>query len=258
MNRPTVSSSGMKRTSALRSGSLMKRFSATGRRSSAIISCLFFRCCNLSAIEKPRLGMNGNGCAGSIDSGVSTGNTDSRKCSSSQASSSLVSALPWTLSMPSALSSSITLLRLSCWSCCRRLTSSSNCSSCCSGVRPSGLLVAMPSRTWPARPATRTMKNSSRLAAEIDRKRTRSSSGWWGFCDSSSTRRLNCSHENSRLTKRSGLPSEPASGVALCETNSFSVGLSSFIGSALFPRRAPGWPGRRSGNLSHWQAFATV
>ena len=45
------------------------------------------------------------------------------------------------------------------------------------GVRPSGLLIAMPSRTWPARPATRTMKNSSRLAAEIDRKRTRSSSG---------------------------------------------------------------------------------
>ena len=35
-----------------------------------------------------------------------------------------------------------------------------------------------PARTWPFRPATRTMKNSSRLLAEIDRKRTRSSSGW--------------------------------------------------------------------------------
>ncbi len=35
----------------------------------------------------------------------------------------------------------------------------------------------MPSRTWPARPATRTMKNSSRLSAEIDRKRSLSSSG---------------------------------------------------------------------------------
>ena len=34
-----------------------------------------------------------------------------------------------------------------------------------SGVRPSGLFVAMPARTWPLRPATRTMKNSSRLLA---------------------------------------------------------------------------------------------
>src|SRR5262245_27990963 len=87
----------------------------------------------------------------------------------------------------------------------------------------------MPSRIWPARPATRTMKNSSRLAAEIDRKRTRSSSGCEGFCDSSSTRRLNCSQENSRLTKRSGLPSEPASGVAVSVTNHLRSGLSSVM-----------------------------
>ena len=32
-----------------------------------------------SAIEKPRLGMNGNGCAGSIASGVRTGKTWCRK-----------------------------------------------------------------------------------------------------------------------------------------------------------------------------------
>src|SRR5438270_336055 len=47
--------------------------------------------------------------------------------------------------------------------------------SCSAGVRPSGLLVTMPSRTWPLRPATRTMKNSSRLLAEIERNRTRGS-----------------------------------------------------------------------------------
>ena len=35
--------------------------------------------------------------------------------------------------------------------------------------------------TCPCRPATRTMKNSSRLLAEIDRKRSRSSSGWLGL-----------------------------------------------------------------------------
>ena len=40
-----------------------------------------------------------------------------------------------------------------------------------------GTLMAMPCRIWPARPATRTMKNSSRFAAEIDRKRMRSSRG---------------------------------------------------------------------------------
>ncbi len=74
--------------------------------------------------------------------------------------------------MPSFFISAIRLERLSCWSCCNRPTSSSIWSSCCSGVRPSALRVTMPSRTWPARPATRTMKNSSRLSAEIDRKRT--------------------------------------------------------------------------------------
>ena len=62
----------------------------------------------------------------------------------------------------------------------------------------------MPDSTCPTRPATRTMKNSSRLFAEIERKRSRSSSGWIGLLDSSSTRRLNSSHESSRLMNRSG------------------------------------------------------
>ena len=57
-------------------------------------------------------------------------------------------------------------------------TASAMRTSCSAGVRPSGRLVVMPSRTWPLRPATRTMKNSSRLLAEIERKRSRSSSGW--------------------------------------------------------------------------------
>ena len=62
----------------------------------------------------------------------------------------------------------------------------------------------MPASTCPTRPATRTMKNSSRLLAEIDRKRSRSSSGWPRLSASSSTRRLNSSHDSSRLMNRSG------------------------------------------------------
>src|SRR5580692_10110989 len=48
------------------------------------------------------------------------------------------------------------------------------------------------------------MKNSSRLVAEIDRNRSRSSSGWLALVDSSNTLRLNSSHDNSRLMNRSG------------------------------------------------------
>jgi len=51
----------------------------------------------------------------------------------------------------------------------------------------------------------RTMKNSSRLLAEIDRNLSRSSRGFFGLADSSSTRRLKFSHDSSRLMKRSGL-----------------------------------------------------
>ena len=68
-----------------------------------------------------------------------------------------------------------------------------------------GFASAMPARTCPLRPATRTMKNSSRLLAEIERKRTFSNSGCWGFSASSSTRRLKCSQDSSRLINRSGL-----------------------------------------------------
>ena len=48
------------------------------------------------------------------------------------------------------------------------------------------------------------MKNSSRLVAEIERNRSRSSNGWLAFADSSNTLRLNSSHDNSRLMNRSG------------------------------------------------------
>src|SRR5215207_839417 len=49
------------------------------------------------------------------------------------------------------------------------------------------------------------MKNSSRLLAEMDRKRSCSRRGWLLLEASSRTRRLNCSQDSSLLMKRSGL-----------------------------------------------------
>ncbi len=117
-----------------------------------------------------------------------------------------------------------------CWSWLSEATASSIRAICWRGVRPSWLIVSTPSRSWPLRPATRTMKNSSRLFAEIDRKRSRSSSGWLGFSASSSTRRLKPSQDSSRLTKRSELDSQlsnsssltPASGSAATASGSSS------------------------------------
>ena len=59
------------------------------------------------------------------------------------------------------------------------------------GVRPEGMLTGNPAAILRIRPATRTMKNSSRLEAKIARNRTRSSSGVRSSSASSSTRWLN-------------------------------------------------------------------
>src|SRR3546814_15552595 len=74
---------------------------------------------------------------------------------------------------------------------------------------PSADGSSIPWSCCPLSPATRTMKNSSRLLPEIDRKRSRSSSGCAGLRASSITRRLTASHDSSRLKKRSG-PKEEA------------------------------------------------
>ena len=78
-------SSAMKRAAPVsaKSGRRMKRSTLFGRRISAL-STLPSLCAaplrtSFSAIEEPRFGMNGNGCAGSIASGVSTGKTWCRK-----------------------------------------------------------------------------------------------------------------------------------------------------------------------------------
>ena len=65
------------------------------------------RRCSFSASEKPRLGMNGKGCAGSMASGVSTGNScvQERAAPAARARSSVTSSAS-TTAMPSAASSS--------------------------------------------------------------------------------------------------------------------------------------------------------
>ncbi len=149
--------------------------------------------------------MNGKGWAGSMDNGVSTGKIDSSNSVASQVRSSVESAAGRTMRMSSLARYCCRTASEACCSICKLSISLRMSSSCSAGVLPSGLLMAMPSRTCPSRPATRTMKNSSRLAAEIDRNRIRSSKGCAVFSVSSSTRRLNCSQENSRLMKRKGL-----------------------------------------------------
>ena len=163
-------------------------------------------------MEKPRFGMKGNGWAGSIERGVSTGKIDSSKVVSSQLLSSSERAAGRTIRMFSCERYCWRTASDACCSICRLSISFRMSSSCSAGVLPSGLLMAMPWRTCPSRPATRTMKNSSRLAAEIERKRTRSRSGWAVLRVSSRTRRLNWSQENSRLMKRRGLVSRSSAG----------------------------------------------
>ena len=73
-------------------GMRMKRGSATGSMTSSRTGgARPFRISKIS--EKPRLGMNGKGCAGSIACGVSSGKICSRKCLSSQASAGGVERL---------------------------------------------------------------------------------------------------------------------------------------------------------------------
>jgi len=108
--------------------------------------------------------------------------------------------------MPSLASSGRTLSLK--YSACRRLSSREVCrvfSSTWSGA----ISVVTPSTGRPVairriRPATRTMKNSSRLLAKMAMNRTRSSSGTFSSSANSSTRWLNRSQLSSRSMYRSG------------------------------------------------------
>ena len=76
MNSPVNCSMVMTRAAVPSAdGKRMKRSILFGMRISAFIASPSLARTSCSAIVKPRLEMNGNGCAGSIASGVSSGNT---------------------------------------------------------------------------------------------------------------------------------------------------------------------------------------
>ena len=125
----------------------------------------------------PRLAMNGKGWAGSIASGVRIGRMSDMNRPASVSRSVMVSSDGSTTAMPAARSSTRSARQQSCWSCISAPMHTRIAASCSAGVSPSSETVLMPARCWAIRPATRTMLNSSMLAAEIARKRSRSSSG---------------------------------------------------------------------------------
>lgn len=147
--------------------------------------------------------MYGKGCAGSTASGVSTGKICCRNSVASRACSLPVSSAQRMTWMPSSASCGAT----SFWkqAACRAMSSRDRVSirsSTSRGWRPEAARVATPVAIRRLRPATRTMKNSSRLLANIARKFARSRSGVVGSSASSSTRSLNASQLRSRSRKR--------------------------------------------------------
>ena len=81
-------------------------------------------------------------------------------------------------------------------------------------------MTANPVSNRRLRPATRTMKNSSRLDANIARKFTRSSRGRDLSSASSKTLSLKASQDSSRSMKRSRGKSLPPSGMVIAMVSS--------------------------------------
>ncbi len=147
--------------------------------------------------------MYGKGCAGSTARGVRTGKIFCRNSVCSRACSLSASSDQRTSSMPSDARSGST----SCWNAaaCRAMSSRDLFqiwSSTSRGCSPAAERVATPVAIRRLRPATRTMKNSSRLLAKIARNLVRSSNGMSGSSASSRTRSLNASQLRSRSRNR--------------------------------------------------------
>ena len=151
--------------------------------------------------DSDRLEMYGNGRPSPTASGVSTGKIWRRKRSSRRLRSargrrrrSRRSGCRARPARAAGRGSRQRDWRAMCSRTTRRIASSVSL-----GVRPSCSGFSIPASIWSCRPATRTMKNSSRLDEKIAQNFTRSSSGTAGSSASSSTRSLNCIHESSRL-----------------------------------------------------------
>jgi hypothetical protein len=109
---------------ACRSGRRMKRFERHRQAQQRRHRLAPFLLTQLQPIEKPRLGMNGNGCAGSIDSGVSTGKIAcSKSISPASCFSSLAQRIGVTIRMSSLARYCCSTASEACCSICRLSTS---------------------------------------------------------------------------------------------------------------------------------------
>ena len=106
----------------------MKRGSVGGAITSS--RTLFFPFLSSKIRLSPLLGMNGNGCAGSIACGVSTGKICSRNCLSRQVSASSSSGSSPTTCMPDISSWDCNCDQTSCWLVTSRSASAMIAESC--------------------------------------------------------------------------------------------------------------------------------
>ena len=156
--------------------------------------------------------MYGNGWPGPTASGVRIGKTSCSNRSPSSSSSAFVQSSTCPTMIPASSSATLSSRfqsfdwRAESWSTCSRTSLSVSC-----GLRASGDVTATPASIWSSRPATRTMKNSSRLREKIEQKRVRSSGGKDGSAATARTREFQASHDSSRLRSSSGLT--PVRGV---------------------------------------------
>ena len=156
--------------------------------------------------------MYGNGRPGPMASGVRTGKICSRKWRSMPPASASASAQV-TIRIPfSASAGRMTSVYWREWRRSWALTGSAIPSSVSVGDRPSGPRASIRASTWSWTPATRIMKNSSRLVTKMARNFTRSSSGSDSSSASWSTRSLKSSHDSSRLVNSDGSESSRVAG----------------------------------------------
>ena len=206
------------RCAAMTSSSGTNRCASTGTNLGRICGTFTLAKCSvpvrglrtITARLRERPEMYGNGCAGSTASGVRTGNTrePNRSCIRPCASASRSDQRR--ISICSLASSGlIWSWKQSAWRTISSRVRAQIASSTSRGSSPDAARTATPAAILRLSPATRTMKNSSRLLAKIARNRTRSSSGIWGSSASSSTRVLKCSQDSSRSRNRSPGRSPP-------------------------------------------------
>ena len=177
----------------------MKRTSWLGIGSSACMVVPSRSRLSSTPTVMPPFWMNGKGCAGSTAIGVRIGRYWEMNCRSSHSRSVGFSSLGSTMWMPATAISARSADQQACWSLTRPAAKRLISASCWAGVSPSWLGCDDAGGDLAVEAGHPHHVELVEVDAEIDRKRRRSSRGWRTFCASSSTRRLNCSQDSSRL-----------------------------------------------------------